>query len=265
MVGEIVGTVEALWRYPVRSVLGEALEAATLGENGVIGDRSYSVVDNDKFAMVSAAISAKEWSALVGVRAEFVEEPTPDAPPPPVRLLFPDGTELVSDNPALTEQLTALTGRTVSLWSGQASGAAKSDEADPRADGKASPAAPYELTPIHLLTTATVRAANSVYPEGVFNPIRFRPNIVLDTPDATGFAENEWLGKTLAIGEDVRLKLDDHCVRCVMTTLGHGDLEEDRNILKTVYKENNRNFGIYASVATLGQVRAGDTAVLLDG
>ena len=264
MAGEIVGTVEALWRYPVRSVLGEALETATLGENGVIGDRSYSVIDSDKFAMVSAAMSARKWSALVSVRAEFVDEPTPDAPPPSVRLRFPDGTELLSDNPALAERLTALTGRTVSLWSGQAAGAGKSDEADARADGKTSPAAPYELTPIHLLTTATVRAANAVYPEGVFDPIRFRPNIVLDTPNATGFAENEWLGKTLAIGEHVRLKIDADCVRCVMTTLGHGGLEEDQKILKTVYKENNRNFGIYASVAALGQVRAGDTAVLLD-
>lgn len=265
MEGEIVGTVRDLWRYPVRSVLGEALEAASLGGNGVIGDRSYSVVENDKFAMVSAAMSARKWSALVGVRAEFVEEPTPDAPPPSVRLLFPDGAELLSDDPALAERLSALTGRDVSLWTGQVAGAGKSDEADARADGKTSPAAPYELTPIHLLTTATVRAANAVYPEGVFDPIRFRPNIVLDTPDVTGFAENEWLGKTLAIGENVRLKIDDDCERCVMTTLGHGSLEEDQNILKTVYKENNRNFGIYASVVTLGQVRAGDTVALLDG
>lgn len=265
MAGEIVGTVKSLWRYPVRSVLGEAIETASLGENGVFGDRSYSVVDSDKFAMVSAAVSAKKWSALVGVRAEFVEEPMPGAPPPSVRLLFPDGAELLSGDPALTERLTELTGRPVSLWAGQAAGAAKSDEADARPDGKTAPKAPYELTPIHLLTTATVRAANAAYPEGVFNPIRFRPNIVLDTPDATGFAENAWLGKTLAIGEQVRLKIDDDCVRCVMTTLGHGDLEEDQKILKTVYKENNRNFGIYAGVAAAGQIRAGDTAVLLDG
>lgn len=269
MEGEIVGTVRDLWRYPVRSVLGEALEVASLGENGVIGDRSYSVIENDKFAMVSAAMSAKKWSALVGVRAEFVEEPTPDAPPPSARLLFPDGAELLSDDPALAERLSALTGRDVSLWTGQAAGAGKSDEADARADGKSSPVAPWALqwpsSAIHLLTTATVRAANAIYPDGVFDPIRFRPNIVLNTPDVTGFAENKWLGKTLAIGENVRLRIDEDCERCVMTTLGHGNLKEDQNILKTLYKENNRNFGIYASVVTLGQVRAGDTAALLDG
>lgn len=190
MGSDVVGTVRDLWRYPVRSILGETLQAATLGENGIAGDRSYSVVDSEKFAMVSAAVSARKWSALVSVRAQFAEEPLPDAPPPPVRLTFSDGEVLLSDSPRLAERLTALTGRETILWSGQTAGAGKFHESEARADGKTAPKAPYELTPIHLLTTATVRAASATYPQGVFDPIRFRPNIVLDTPDAEGFVEN---------------------------------------------------------------------------
>jgi hypothetical protein len=260
---EIVGTIEALWRYPVRSVLGEALQTATLGKFGVVGDRSYSIVDASEFAMVSAAISARKWSALVGVRAAFVTEPSLDAVPPLVRLTFPDGEELLSDSAELAARLTALTGRETTLWSGQTSGARKSDEAEARTDGKTSPKAPYELMPIHLLTTASVRAAVAAYPEGVFDPIRFRPNIVLDTPDAEGFVESSWLGKSLAIGDKVRLKIDDNCVRCVMTTLSHGAFEEDKNILKTVHKANDQNLGIYASVESPGVIRQGDFVKLV--
>jgi uncharacterized protein YcbX len=92
---------------------------------------------------------------------------------------------------------------------------------------------------------------------------RFRPNIVVATaPDQQGFVENDWIGRTLAIGDQVRLRITGPCPRCVMTTLPQGDLPKDAGILRTAAQNNEANVGVYADVVKSGTVRRGDDVTL---
>jgi hypothetical protein len=96
------------------------------------------------------------------------------------------------------------------------------------------------------------------YPEGSFQMRRFRPNIFLDTPQE-GFAENSWVGRTLAIGPEVRLVITQKTGRCVMTTLPQGELPKDLGILRCAAQHNGGHVGVYASVISGGTIRSGDS------
>jgi uncharacterized protein YcbX len=76
------------------------------------------------------------------------------------------------------------------------------------------------------------------------------------------FVENAWIGRTLAIGNDVRLRITGPCPRCVMTTLPQADLPADPGILRTAAKNNKANVGVYATVLEGGTIRRGDVAKL---
>ncbi|MGA7764087.1 MAG: MOSC domain-containing protein [Candidatus Binataceae bacterium] len=99
-----------------------------------------------------------------------------------------------------------------------------------------------------------------LYPEGRFAVPRFRPNVVVKPTDGSdGFVKNAWLGRIVAIGESVRLKIDLNCARCVMTTLAQGDLPKDPGILRTAAQHNQVNVGVYASVLQGGKIQRGDS------
>ena len=116
---------------------------------------------------------------------------------------------------------------------------------------------------VHILTTATLDELRKHYPEGRSEARRFRPNIVITTAEGiSGFAEENWIGKILSIGSEVKFKITGPCPRCVMTTLPQGDLPKDNGILKTALKYNQAHIGIYASVLKGGKIRRGDTARL---
>jgi MOSC domain len=73
------------------------------------------------------------------------------------------------------------------------------------------------------------------------------------------FVEDAWIGKVVAIGDTVRLKIIGSCPRCVMTTLPQGDLPKDVGILRAAAQHNRANVGVYASVLQGGKVRRGDS------
>ena len=121
----------------------------------------------------------------------------------------------------------------------------------------------FDLAVVHLLTTATIDRLRALYPEGRFEVRRFRPNIVVSTgPEEQGFVENDWIGHTVAIGDQVRLAITGPCPRCVMITLPQGDLPKDPGILRTAAQHNAVNVGVYASVASGGTIRRGDPVTL---
>ena len=109
------------------------------------------------------------------------------------------------------------------------------------------------------MTTATLDRLRELYPQGRFEVRRFRPNIVVQLRSAEkGFAENAWVGHTLAIGTAVRLHITGPCGRCVMTTLAQGDLSRDPGILRAAAQHNQVNVGVYAAVLRGGTIRRGD-------
>jgi uncharacterized protein YcbX len=110
---------------------------------------------------------------------------------------------------------------------------------------------------VHVLTTSTLSSLREAYPTGRFEVRRFRPNIVVEWPEL-GFAERGWVGRTVSVGEDVRLEVARECPRCVMTTLRQADLPKDSGILRAAAKQNGANAGVYASVLAGGAITRGE-------
>ena len=134
----------------------------------------------------------------------------------------------------------------------------------------------FDIAVIHIMTTSTINRLRELYPEGRFEVRRFRPNIVIESPSASGeegeknkkgFIENSWVGKSITIGEDnIVLKVTSPCTRCVMITLPQGDLPNDLGILRTVAVYNQVTAGVYASVQRGGgTIRHGDLLLMEEG
>lgn len=91
-----VGAVVTLWRYPVKSMMGEELNAAEVTERGVLGDRHFAVVDAST-GKVAGAKNPRKWGNFFDFRAAYVEPPTRGSKVPVLRLTLPDGTVVTSE------------------------------------------------------------------------------------------------------------------------------------------------------------------------
>jgi uncharacterized protein YcbX len=269
------GSVVALWRYPVKSMMGEELNAAEITDRGVVGDRQFAVVDAST-GKVAGAKNPRKWGNFFDFRAAYVEPPKMGSKLPAVRLTMPDGTVMTSEEADLSQVLSRALGREVAFaeakHDGESSGA-QAEEYWPDMEGLdyrdtvtewELPAGTFfDLAVVHLLTTATIERLRALYPEGRFEVRRFRPNIVVATgPDQQGFVENDWIGHTVAIGSEVRLRITGPCPRCVMTTLPQGDLPKDAGILRAAAQNNQANVGVYADVVQGGATRRGDAVTV---
>jgi uncharacterized protein YcbX len=263
-------SVVSLWRYPVKSMMGEELNASEVTERGLLGDRAYALVDRAD-GKVATAKNPRKWPNLFAFRATFLEPPHASAHLPPVRLVLPDGTIALSGQRDLEHLLAKTLNRKVTLAATERGHLepANAEEYWPDIEGLdyrdtvtefPLPAGTFfDAATVHLLTTATIDRLRELYPQGRFEVRRFRPNIVV-APAASerGFVENAWIGRTVAIGDEVRLSITGPCPRCVMTTLPQGDLPYDPGILRTAAQHNQVNVGVYAAVLRGGQIRRGD-------
>jgi uncharacterized protein len=277
---EAIGTVVSLWRYPVKSMMGEELNAAEVSERGLLGDRAYALVDGSD-GKVASAKNPRKWPQMFEYRASFVEPPRRGAEMPPVRVTLPDGTVVTSLQADVDESLSRVLGREVileaadrdqqeaaesSLPNPQARQAEEYwpdmeglDERDTVTDFELPEGTFFDCAVIHVLTTATLDRLRDLYPEGRFEVRRFRPNVVVETSDRVkDFVEDAWIGQTVRIGDEVQLAVTGPCPRCVMITLAQGDLPKDSGILRTAAQHNKVNVGVYASVLRGGRVRRGD-------
>jgi hypothetical protein len=236
-----VGTVSELWRYPVQSLRGESLTSLDFTDRGALGDRGYCVAEAETGAAGTAA--RPPWKLLVTWSARYVAEPKAGADLPPVEVSFPDGVRIMSDDAGIHAAMSERIGRPVRL--------AKSHGPDVTM--------PYQASHCHLLTSATLKALSAAYPQGRFVPARFRPNLVLDCGDTSGFIENGWLGTDLGVG-GVTLDINEHCERCALTTRPQGDLPMDPGILHTAQQFNRNHVGVYGAVRRAGRVELGDAA-----
>ena len=262
------GSIVSMWRYPVKSMMGEEIDSTLVTERGLLGDRSYALIDQATGKVVSAK-NPRKWPAMFAFCAAYVESPDMREGIPPVRITMPDGVSAISTQPNLDSLLSRALGANVSLQS-RAPATPKLEEYWPDIDDLAHretvteeampPDTFFDGAVVHLLTTSTLKELHSVYPQGSFTVQRFRPNLVV-APDAadTGFVENSWVGRTLAIGDQVRLKITCTTGRCVMTTLPQGDLPRDLGILRAAVQANKANVGVYATVERPGIIRSGDT------
>ena len=256
------GAVRELWRYPVKSMLGESLSAATVAGRGLQGDRLFALIDGETGHVVSAK-NPRRWPAMFAFRARLCSGVSPG-----VEITFPDGTILGSDASEVNAVLSERLGRKVTLTSVPPSQPVL-EQFSPDLDGlserdrdatvKISPTTFFDEASVHLLTTATLQALHVRYPDGLFDARRFRPNVLIETEmSAVGFVENDWKGRIVTIGAHVRLAVTSLCARCVMTTLPQPGLPQDLAILRTAIQHNQGMVGVLATVVTPGEVHAGD-------
>jgi uncharacterized protein YcbX len=268
--------VSSLWRYPVKSMAGEELPAVNVSQRGLCGDRAYALVDNAT-RRVGSAKNVKRFGDLLKYRARFLSEPTDAGQAPPVHITLPDGSTLQSDRADLEALLLAIFGPNVSLAStapeglmlefaaGTLGGSYATTTELPVSSG--APAGTlFNYASVHLITTSSLRGFAAAAD-------RFRPNLIVDSGDESGFPENAWPGRVVSIGPDLLLRVSIPCPRCVITTLPRTDLPAEASMLRTIARNNTVNLGefgdlpcagVYADVLQPGRVQRGDSVRVLD-
>jgi len=259
-------TLVSLHRYPFKSMMGEELNAAKVTPRGLFGDRAYALRDTETGKVISAK-NPRKWPNMFRYRAAYVSPPETETSLPPARVTLPDGRFAVTSSADFAATVSSALGRQVTLLTAPPADA-QLEEYWPDMDGLAhrdavtDEAMPqgtfFDLATLHVLTTATLDKLSELYPAGRFEPRRFRPNLIIDVPDLEGFVENDWIGKTLTIGNEVSIQITGPCPRCVMTTLAQGDLPKDPGVLKTAARYNEVRVGVYASVLQPGMIHIGD-------
>jgi len=272
--------VATIWRYPVKSMMGEELNASEITPHGVQGDRAYALIDVETGKVVSAK-NPQKWPDIFSYRAAYATPPH-GATLPPIRITLPCGKSLLSDASNANDELSGALKRKVALhgaapeqptleqfwpeFAGQANEVSQEAVA-----GDAPKGTFFDYATVHILTTGALRKLNALYPEGRFEARRFRPNIVVDTGAAEGFVENDWVGRTIRIGDNVRLQITDPCPRCIMPTLAQGDLPKDLGVLNKGILQNRihvpfagkplPSIGVYARVLSGGAIRHADAII----
>ena len=263
--------VESLRRYPVKSMLGETVNSMFVDERGAEGDRRLALVDVVT-GHVASAKQARLWRGLLKCTAK--------GDTGRISIGLPDGTNFAADDPGVDEVLSRLLRRPVRLISQRPDGATV-ERPDPEkllelgvdaeVDGRilkigqATPGGSFtDDAPLHAITTATLEHI------GV-EALRYRPNLVIATPaDYPPYAENDWVGKELAVGE-TRLRVLAATSRCVVPTLEHGPLPRTPHALRTPAAENRWEAsssgaqpcaGAYLGVVSEGVIRVGDRITL---
>jgi len=232
----LVGRVHVLTRYPVKSMLGEVLPEVAVDERGVVADRRWAVYTTD--GGIGSGKTTRRFRRVDGLlqcRATLGAMPEP-------QIALPSGSSHRAGDPATGEALSELLERPVQLR----------PETDVRH---------HDESAVHLVTTASVQHLGDLTGSPV-DASRFRANVVIDT-DAEGFAEDDWTGRELAVGDTVVLALGPGMPRCVMVDApGPGGAPQPR-LLKVLSGVHDLRFGLQATVRHAGTIRTGDVARLL--
>ncbi len=115
-----------------------------------------------------------------------------------------------------------------------------------------------DAAPLLVLTTASLRAGAALHPDGVWDPRRFRPNLLIDV-DHEGWVEDRWIGEPLVVG-DATLSAIEQCIRCTMVTRPQPGLGADVDLFRTLARHHAARFGVWTEVLVAGELRVGDPA-----
>lgn len=287
----VVGMIAQLWRYPVKSMGGERLTSTSVDKRALHADRLWAVRDLE----LGTVTTARRLPMLLGCSARFVAEPPAGAGPGNVTdvvVTFPDGTEVTThDRARMDARLSELTGKDVALVplpSTSDKGAFRGirtskhdlrrqfalDDGDELPDFSVFPirklaalavfATPVgifaDAYPLHIITTASLQTLTLHEPTGDFDIRRFRPNVVIDTGDARGLVEQEWLGGILR-APDATIAIEIPTVRCSIPLREQPQfgLGPDPGVVRTISTHADRCLGVYADVERPGMLRDCDT------
>jgi uncharacterized protein len=258
----MIGTVESLWRYPVKSMRGEELDEVFAGYAGVYGDRLFafeSSANSEGFPF----FTGRDQRQMIRYKAQF-RNPEKAARPinladaeksgtnpisaKPDELMIdvetPDGKTFAIDDPALIDHVRAGTEakHTITLL--------RSEKA---------------LTDCRPISMFAVQSAKKLGEEtGVeVDKRRFRANVYVNLKSAKGFEENEFVGRSLRIGSKVVVAVLERDPRCMMITLDPDTAEKTPAILKKVAQAHGGFAGVYGAVLAEGMIRKGDPVELI--
>lgn len=227
-----VGRVVAVWRYPVKSMAGEAVERCELSWHGLAGDRRWAFVRDGKQRSGFPWLTLRERPAMWQYRPRFVDPAQPDASATRVRT--PAGAELDVVDPALAAEL------------GGGVRVLKHDRGV------------FDTLPVSLITTQTL-AQLGAHVGAVLDPQRFRPNLLVHARGA--FPEDRWVGHTLRIGGG-RLRIDKRDQRCVVVNVDPATTRRDAAILRAIAGHRDACLGVYGSTVQPGAIAVGDAVEL---
>ena len=246
--------VAALWRYPVKSLQGERVDAVAVTPQGVVGDRHFGILDPAS----GTILSAKRDGRLLAARAMLAGTE--------LTISLPTGETALGLGAGVDAALSNWLGRAVHLIEATPGGRGTyeipvdfEDDDSPLVTFDGPPGSFVDGNPVHLLTTASLRAMEGIGPGLQWDARRFRPNVVIDA-GGEGFVEDAWVGGSVTVG-DVVLDVYEACTRCVMTTRAQpGGLDRQLDVLRTINRDRARTFGVYARPQGDGDLRVGDEA-----
>ena len=283
----IIGTIGAIMRYPVKSMLGETLDGCDLGVSGVDGDRAHALVDPST-GKIASAKQPNLWRDLLAFSAK-TRAKTGSQTNASIIVSDGCGNQIDLRDPDFDLKVSEWLGRRIKLIDVRPAGIelnrARPDEVmtegveatvtqDVLAIASAAPAGGFfDFAPLHVMTSASLDATRAAAPAASIRAERYRPNIVIETPSSEVFAENQWVGRRLRIGPHVSIEVIAPTPRCAVPMLAHGNLPHSREAVAVVNKLNRIEFpplgpgtypclGAYATVVATGPVKCGDQVVL---
>jgi uncharacterized protein YcbX len=238
------GTIEEIWRYPVSSLGGERLTSVELGADAIEGDRTWCVVDAQSGHPAAPEKEAR-WKPALFLHSRL----GPDQP----EIGFPDGQWLPVGKADTDAKLTLHFGFEVATRPYASNGEHASAQTAVNR---------YEPSAIHLVTTSSLQHLSAIVGTEDIDSRRFRPNVVLRTPAAEGFEEKTWIGSRMQLG-GATVQICEEAKRCGMTLIAQPGLPENPDVLRSLLRQNKRNFGLYGNVEKPGMLSLGDAVEIV--
>ncbi len=226
----VVGRVVSLFRYPVKSMGAQVLDDVDVSWQGFVGDRRWAFIQDGHQTSDFPWLTVREFPAMWTYRPSFADPSRPDKSPTLVRT--PTGTELDVADPALAAEL------------GPGVRVIKQERGI------------FDAFPLSLISTRTVTDLGATVGT-VLDPMRFRPNLVVEPIGDTPFPEDAWVGSVLHIGE-LRMRVDKRDQRCIMINVDPKTTERNPAVLRALGGDRQACLGVYGSIVTPGRVALGD-------
>lgn len=228
------GTITEIWRYPVKSLLGERVESTPVSTRGLAHDREHAIVWPD--GQIASGKTTRRFRRLPNLFRLSASQRKDG-----LTVCFPDGREIEGPSSTLDVALTEHFAERVAL-------------------AREESVSHFDAGPVHILTTASLRWLAKQNLAKDADTRRFRPNLVVDC-EGESQVEQAWAGRRMEVGDDLVLRITDPTERCVMTTLKQDELQRNTDVLEKIARNGNA-FGVYADVEQSGRVTVGDSVLI---
>jgi uncharacterized protein YcbX len=234
-----IGVLRFLRRYPVKGMMGEDLENATVSSSGLEGDRVYAFVDEDSPNLKFPWMTARQRHEMILFKPKFLGETNNLRK---VEVLTPEGARFQLPNPEFQEYLQKRFQYRLRL--------------------EYSEAGIKDSRPVSLLGLQTLEALKRELGLESLRRERFRENFYVEWDNRSPYFENELVGRTIMIGQ-VSIKIDKKNGRCAVPTLDPGNAISSPEILELIKNNHDGCFGVYGIPTIEGTVSVGEDVFLV--